>query len=164
MNVTAVADWLLQSRLGQIDPATGEPWTQDHAIALMHARIGWAPHRPNLSKYEQGKAVPRRDTLAKFVEFWALYGVGAPDLDATTVEPVDPTIAAMDRQTAAIDRQTAASERQTAAIDRQSEIIGAVLQVLGRMPMAPEHRAWQDAMVEAIESRRHTLPTPEPLG
>lgn len=88
-----IADWLRETRLRQTHPETGEPWTQDYLLVQMQERIGWAPHRPNYSKYESGKSTPKRDTLKKFTDFWALYDEPPPNLQAEP-EPEQPDLAA----------------------------------------------------------------------
>lgn len=72
-----VPDWLRETRLRQ-RRADGKPWTQDDLLARMQQEIGWAPHRPNYSKYESGKSKPET-VLPRFVEFWAKLGEPGPD-------------------------------------------------------------------------------------
>jgi hypothetical protein len=111
MNERPIAAWLRTTRLRQLDEK-GDPWTQDRLLSLMQSEIGWAPHRPNYSKYEQGKATPERETLAKFVTFWAAHGEPGPDLTTREVDDTDPMVAAIDRQTAMLERVlTALTER-----------------------------------------------------
>jgi hypothetical protein len=74
-----IADWLLASRLRHLDDK-GDPWTQDRLIREMQSSIGWAPFRPNYSRYETGKSTPNRETLAKFMRFWEGRGEPGPNL------------------------------------------------------------------------------------
>lgn len=78
--MTPIAAWLLASREAQ-------QWTQDELLTRMRDEIGWAPHRPNYSKYETGKMTPEPPTLAKFVSFWAGHGTAGPDTTPTPPEP-----------------------------------------------------------------------------
>lgn len=87
-----IPDWLKTSRLSQTMPGERRPWTQDHLLERMQADIGWAPHRPNYSKYESGKATPQPDTLDRFVAFWAIYGIGPPDLNPPAPAPPEDPI------------------------------------------------------------------------
>jgi len=104
-----IAAWLKTTRERQLDEK-GDPWTQDHLLALMHAEVGWAPYRPNYSKYESGKATPKRETLAKFVRFWEQRGEPGPVMDAPAEPPSEQAqlIAALTAHTEAIAAQTAA--------------------------------------------------------
>lgn len=93
-----IALWLRTTRARQkMDDGEGglKPWTVDHFLELMKAEVGWAPARPNYSRYENGRTTPQPKTLAKFVAFWRTQGVEAPDFDATPVEPEpEPSLAA----------------------------------------------------------------------
>lgn len=102
MTEAPIAIWLRATRLRQAMPS-GDPWSQDYLLERMTQEIGWAPYRPNYSKYEQGKATPKRETLAKFVAFWAGRGEPGPDLSPKVVEPAaDPLVAALTAQTKAL--------------------------------------------------------------
>jgi transcriptional regulator with XRE-family HTH domain len=95
------AAWLRASRAGQTmdDGAGGQkPWTVEELVTRMAAEVGWAPQRPNYSKYENGRAVPSPATLARFVKFWARYDVEPPNLNPASVvasgESTPPDVAA----------------------------------------------------------------------
>lgn len=96
-----IGQWLRDTRLRQVMPGTRKPWSQDYLLERMQEEVKWAPHRPNYSKYENGKATPEPDTLDKFVAFWTARGEPGPDLSpkAAPEPPVDPVAAAIDRQT-----------------------------------------------------------------
>lgn len=97
-----IAEWLRASRLSQAMP-NGDPWTYDYLFAQMRGAIGWAPPHPNYSRYENGKSTPNRDTLAKFIRFWATRGVDGPDLtphvaeeEATPSSAIQPVLERID--------------------------------------------------------------------
>ena len=104
MDRKPIAEWLRGTRLAQTMPGTRRAWTQDYLLTQMRAE-GWAPHRPNYSKYETGHATPEPETLDRFVAFWAARGVPGPDLSEPpqATESGDALVAALMAQTAAIN-------------------------------------------------------------
>jgi len=94
MTDAPIARWLRDTRERQLRE-DGLPWSQDDLIRRMAEEIGWAPHRPNYSKYETGRATPQPDTLAKFVRFWEARGEAGPDLTPATIEPAPDLAAAI---------------------------------------------------------------------
>jgi hypothetical protein len=57
-----------------------------------------------LSAYENGRQIPKKPTLDKFIAFWKARGVDGPDLSPPPppAPPVDPLIVALEAQTKAI--------------------------------------------------------------
>jgi hypothetical protein len=150
-----IGQWLRDTRLRQVMPGTRKPWSQDYLLERMQKEVKWAPHRPNYSKYENGKATPEPDTLDKFMAFWTARGEAGPDLSPPVApEPtVDPIVAATDRQTEAIRENTA--------------MLKAVLDALtSRLPTPPEdpqvqeaREAWAEAE-QQLSSRPRGTTTP----
>lgn len=134
-----IGTWLRETRLRQVMPGTRKPWSQDYLIEQMAAQ-GWAPHRPNYSKYENGKAHPEPETLDNFLAFWTARGEPGPDLSPRTVEePVDPILAEMRRQTAATEANT----------EMLRQVLEAMTSRLPTPPEDPQVQAAQEAWVEA---------------
>lgn len=106
-----VPDWLRETRLSE-KRADGKPWTQDDLITAMQAEIGWAPHRPNYSRYENGRSKPE-DTLPRFIEFWARRGKPGPDYTPPppTETPADPLASAL--QALATELKAMRQERES---------------------------------------------------
>ena len=125
MEYRPVASWLRSNRLRQTRE-NGEPWTQDFLLERMAEDLGWAPARPNYSRYESGRATPNRETLGKLIRFWERYGEPTPDLTppAPPAEPVDPM--------AALVEQLIEEQRQTRAM------LSVVLMRLGGQPIEPD--------------------------
>lgn len=98
-----IGDWLTANR--------GET-TQADFLEDLRRVTGWAPHRPNYSRYENGRSEPEPETLERFVRYWAAKGRPGPDF--TPPEP-DPDYAAL--TLAAITRQADAMERLADRID-----------------------------------------------
>ena len=100
-----VPAWLRETRLRQRRD-DGESWTQDDLRHRMDTEIGWAPHRPNYSKYENGRSKPNKATLARFLEFWAKLGEPGPDYTPPQAPepPVDPVAKAISGLTAEMAR------------------------------------------------------------
>lgn len=127
-----IAAWLRSTRVRQtMDDGEGglKPWTVDHFLALMKAEVGWAPARPNYSKYERGRAVPQPKTLARFVEFWAGHGEPGPDLTPPAPQQ-DPLIAALDRQSRAMEGLVDLLRQVVAGQGRRLEEVEVVLRHL----------------------------------
>ena len=89
-----VGEWLLALRGSA---------TQDVFLADLKREIGWAPHRQNLSKYENGHAIPEPETLARFMAYATKRGIAGPDFTPRKA-PVYPVVEAINRQTKAIER------------------------------------------------------------
>lgn len=138
-----IARWLRSTRQRQrmVDKDGEERagWTVEHLIEEMRQSIGWAPARPNYSKYETGKATPKPPTLRKFVKFWELQGEPGPDL---TPQP-DPEPAKSD---------------VAAAIDRQTKVLEQILGALSGQPLlTPGAESWA---VELLKGRGWQLVEP----
>lgn len=96
-----IGSWLRENR--------GEPkrggMSQDELLDDIRRVTGWAPHRPNYSKYENGRAEPEPETLDKLVAYWASRGLPGPDFT-----PPAPTAAFDDLMLAAVTRQADATK------------------------------------------------------
>ncbi len=121
-----IGEWLRANR--GLEP-------QDKLLARMKAVTGWAPSRPNYSKYENGRTDPTPETLQKFVDFWASQGKAGPDF---TPPPPEPTFE--ERMLTAIERQTAAINALVGQLARltteQASGQAALMQALGAMARA----------------------------
>jgi hypothetical protein len=124
-----IPDWLRETRLSE-KRADGKPWTQADLIAAMQAEIGWAPHRPNYSRYENGRSKPE-DTLPRFIEFWARRGKPGPDYTPPKA-PVaaDPVADAIREQTKVI--RLFVEETRLARV-AQETTAQAVAEMVGRL-------------------------------
>lgn len=127
-----VADWLLALRGSA---------TQDVFLADLKREIGWAPHRPNLSKYENGRAIPEAETLAHFVAYAAKRGIAGPDFT-----PPAPMPSIEERTVAALEAQAKATKAladelrlwRTKDRDRLDQLEAWMDQVIGAAPGAPD--------------------------
>lgn len=171
-----IAQWLRSSRLHQTDER-GEAWTQDQLLERMRADVGWAPHRPNYSAYEQGRSTPNRETLAKFVSFWGMHGVGGPDMEppapARSPATLEDLIAAMAEDAALRREELEATRQQTAVL---MSIVSALLPGgSGPRPPGLEEelvRQYDRALEEATHGRspgpsqpgQGGTPTADPTG
>jgi hypothetical protein len=90
-------------------------------LEALASETGWAPHRPNYSRYESGKSTPQPDTLAKFVAFWQTRGEPGPDLT-----PPEPVLSDNDRLIAALAAQTDAIRELVARLDVLPELVRSV--------------------------------------
>lgn len=132
-----IADWLRASRTSQLT-ADGDPWTYDRLFREMREAIGWAPAHPNYSRYENGKSTPNRETLAKFVRFWATKGVEGPDLTPPPAE----------------EEATPSSADYLARID---SLVSLVTQLLSRQDDIQEVLAGATRMAQANADRIRQL-------
>jgi hypothetical protein len=106
-----IARWLRETRLRQtMGDGDDRPWTVGYFLERILEETRWAPQRPNYSAYENGRATPNRDTLAKFMAFWAARGQPGPNLTPPAPAPTESEtlIAALTAQTAALTAQAAA--------------------------------------------------------
>lgn len=92
--MTPIAEWLRATRERQTR-ADGEPWSQDDFLVELERATGWHLHRPNYSRYETGKAIPKRDTLAKLMAFWEARGEPGPDLTPPPPPVAEPSLPAV---------------------------------------------------------------------
>lgn len=134
MEYRTVAEWLKAARETQHKP-DGDVWTQTYLVERMHAEIGWKLHRENYSNYERGETIPKRDTLAKFVRFWARYDIAPPDLTPSTEEPPpDPQaqlIKALEDQTSAINELAAQLKALVEGQTTSEELTGVLAAAVG---------------------------------
>src|SRR4051794_4295712 len=84
-----IANWLRKARDAQLDPATGEPWTQAHLLDVIRDTTGWSLARSLYSRWETGKGTPERKSLAKLIGFWATQGVPGPDAPPAAAEATE---------------------------------------------------------------------------
>jgi transcriptional regulator with XRE-family HTH domain len=103
--MTPVAEWLRTTR-------ERHGLTQERFLEALASETGWAPHRPNYSRYESGKSTPQPDTLAKFVAFWQTRG--------------EPVLSDNDRLIAALAAQTDAIRELVARLDVLPELVRSV--------------------------------------
>lgn len=132
-----ISKWLLAMR--------GET-TQDAFLEDLAAVTGWKLKRSSLSKYENARAVPWPDTLAKFERYAKARGKPGPDFTPPTPAE-DPVIAAMDRQTKAITalvgelREWRTADRdRLGAVERTAELLAARLLPVSGAEGSPARR------------------------
>lgn len=122
-----ISKWLLATR--------GE-MTQDAFLEDLAAVTGWKLKRSSLSKYENARAVPWPDTLAKFERYARERGLRGPDF--TPPAPAkDPIVVAMLAQAKAT--QSLADELRTWRMkdeDRIAQLEAWMDQVLAGAPGA----------------------------
>jgi hypothetical protein len=144
MAPTTVATWLKQTRLGHAMPENGRPWTQDYFLERIKAETGWAPAYALYIRYEQGKSVPRADTLQRLIDFWVSLGEDAPEfVPQTEPDTRDP----MTRLAEAIEGQNRILLKLLSAVATEGE-------------MSPETRRQFREFVDAVETAPTQLPRP----
>jgi hypothetical protein len=118
--MTQIADWLRAARLAQTNPDTGRPWSQAYLADRVTQETGWRLYREAYVGYEQGKGMAP-ETLQRFVDFWARYGVEPPDLT-----PPAPERSLDERAVLAAERQAAAAELQATLMVRHVAALEAI--------------------------------------
>lgn len=147
-----IAEWLVAARQSQIDPSTGEPWTQDKFLEELLADTGWRLHRSNLSAYENGRQTPKGPTLAKFVAFWQGRGVSGPDLSPKSPpqSETESLVAALRAQTDAINSLAmAGADRDTSV---PADLASAIMALVEELRASRLERASLEERVAALET------------
>lgn len=122
-----IGDWLTANR--------GET-TQADFLEDLRRVTGWAPHRPNYSRYENAKSEPEPETLERFVRYWSAKGLPGPDFTPPDPQPdyAALTLAAITRQAEATEQLVGRIDALLASRDRDLEELARTLATLLASP------------------------------
>lgn len=151
-----IANWLRQARDAQINPATGEPWTQKHCVDVLLAETDWRVSPALLSRWETGKGQPNRKSLSKLVDFWAKHGVPGPDAAPAPAQATESRDAVAD----AIDRQTEATRENTVALREQTAMLERVLTILISGVTGGSAQEWASEQIAELAREPNSPPVP----
>ena len=112
------------------------PMTQEAFLADLERVTGWALHRPNLSRYENGKALPEPETWARLVAYAETRGIEPPNFTPPEAVPSyeERTLDALNRQTTAMEQLVARIDRLVSTRDRDLEELARTLATLLASP------------------------------
>lgn len=150
----ALSQWLRSARLSQRHPETGKPWSQAYLAQRVTEETGWTLYREAYVYWENGTRGMQPETLQRFVDFWAKYGVEAPDL--TDPEPA-PALSLEERAVLAAERQAAAAEAQTILMAQL------VAHLTGSSPVDPAAGDRAAAFLAQLASRQPLPASPATL-
>jgi hypothetical protein len=151
--MTPIAAWLKAARLAQTNPETGRPWSQAYLAERVTAEMGWTLYREAYVGYEQGKGM-LPETLARFVAFWAKYGVAGPDLSEQK-----PALSLEERAVKAAEDQARAMEEANEIARAQLNLMRLLVPADRAAELAAFGAAWAAPLLARTPQR-----LPDPTG